>query len=226
MDLLETALRAAHAGGAKLLEGLTRPKEVSMKSSRANIVTWADEAAQAAIIEVILNTYPDHGVLGEEGDGGDPNGPYIWIVDPLDGTSNYARGLSPWGSSIAVRKTGGPLVAGVIFDPFRNELFSGVKGAGTELSVSDTTDIRKAIICTGLQNDDADIIHEYVLRVAQYRVACLRYGVPGCRQGRRFRREERDVRLGYRRGSHLGGGSGRHRHQLRRRPYQSRRWSL
>jgi myo-inositol-1(or 4)-monophosphatase len=172
MDLLETALRAAHAGGAKLLEGLTRPKEVSMKSTRANIVTWADEAAQAAIIDVILSTYPDHGVLGEEGNAGDSSGPYTWIVDPLDGTSNYARGLSPWGSSIAVRETNGPLVAGVIFDPYRNELFSGVKGAGTELAVSDTTDIRRAIICTGLQNDDPDIIHEYVLRVEQMHLHC------------------------------------------------------
>lgn len=172
MDLLETALRAARAGGAKLLEGRERPTEVVMKSTRANIVTWADEAAQAAIIEVLLSEYPDHGVLGEEGNAGDPDGPYTWIVDPLDGTSNYARGLSPWGSSIAVRATNGALIAGVIFDPLRNELFSAVKGAGTHLRVSDTTDIARAVIATGLQNDDPAIIHEYALRVEQMHLHC------------------------------------------------------
>ena len=169
---LETALLAAQAGGAKLLEGLDRPKEVLQKSARANIVTWADEAAQAAIIEVLLTTYPDHGVLGEEGNAGNPDGPYTWIVDPLDGTSNYARGLSPWGSSIALRETNGPLVCGVIFDPFRNELFFGEKGKGTHLQVAETTDISKAVVATGLQNDDPTIIHEYVLRLEQMHLHC------------------------------------------------------
>ena len=172
VSLLDTALVAARAGGAKLLEGLERPKEELQKSARANIVTWADEAAQAAIIEVILSTYPDHTVLGEEGNAGNSDGPYTWIVDPLDGTSNYARGLSPWGSSIAVRETNGPLVCGVIFDPLRNELFSCAKGGGTQLRVSDTTDISKAVIATGLQNDDPAIIHEYVLRLEQMHLHC------------------------------------------------------
>jgi myo-inositol-1(or 4)-monophosphatase len=172
MSLLETALLAAQAGGAKLMEGLERPKEVLQKTARANIVTWADEAAQAAIIDVLLSTYPDHGVLGEEGNAGNPDGPYTWIVDPLDGTSNYARGMSPWGSSIAVRETNGPLICGVIFDPLRNELFSCEKGKGTSLRVADTTDISKAMIATGLQNDDPAVIHEYVLRVEQMHVHC------------------------------------------------------
>lgn len=172
VTFLETALLAAKAGGAKLLEGLDRPKEVLQKTARANIVTWADEAAQAAIIEVLLTTYPDHGVLGEEGNAGNHDGPYTWIVDPLDGTSNYARGLSPWGSSIALRQTNGPLVCGVIFDPFRNELFLGEKGKGTQLRVADTTDISKAVIATGLQNDDPTIIHEYMLRLEQMHLHC------------------------------------------------------
>ena len=166
-QLLETAIVAARAGGAKLLEGLSRPMEVTQKSTRANIVTWADEAAQAAIIEVLLGRYPVHAVMGEEGSAGDVDGPYTWIVDPLDGTSNYARGLSPWGVSIAVRETGGPLVAGVIYDPLRDEVYAAEKGGGTTMQVSDTTDLKRALIATGLQNDDPDVIHEYVLRVEQ-----------------------------------------------------------
>ena len=172
MDLLEIALEAARAGGAKLLEGLERPPEITNKSSRANIVTWADEAAQAAIVEVLLDHCPGHAVLGEEGTAGDPNGPYTWIVDPLDGTSNYARGLSPWGSSIAVRETGGPLLAGVIFDPLRGELFAVERGGGTDLLVAPTTELRAALVATGLQNDDPAIIHEYVSRLEQLHLHC------------------------------------------------------
>lgn len=165
--LLDVAVAAARAGGARLLEGMTRPMEVTMKSARANIVTWADEASQAAVIEVLLGAFPDHAVLGEEGDAGAVDGPYTWIVDPLDGTTNYARGLSPWGVSVAVRETGGPLVCGVVFDPLRDELFSVTKGAGTTLTVSDTADVRRAVVATGLQNDDPAIIREYAQRVEQ-----------------------------------------------------------
>ena len=165
--LLETAIDAARAGGAKLLEGLARPMEVTQKSTRANIVTWADEASQAAIVEVLLGRHPGHAVLGEEGSAGDERGPYTWIVDPLDGTSNYARGLYPWGVSIGVRETGGPLVAGVIYDALRDEIYAAEKGAGTTMQVSDTTELKRALIATGLQNDDPDVIHEYVLRVEQ-----------------------------------------------------------
>ena len=170
--LLETAITAARAGGEKLIEGLARPKEVVLKSSRASIVTWADEASQAAIFRVLSTVHPGHALLGEEGTGGRADGPYTWIVDPLDGTTNYARGLSPWGVSIAVRETGGPLVAGVIFDPLRGDLFAARRGGGTELRVSDTAEIRAALVATGLQNDDDAIIHEYSLRVEELHRSC------------------------------------------------------
>ena len=94
-NLLESALDAARAGGERLMEGLLRPPEIIQKSARSNIVTWADEAAQATIVELLLGRYPDHAILGEEGSAGNPDGPYTWIVDPLDGTSNYAKGMSP-----------------------------------------------------------------------------------------------------------------------------------
>lgn len=166
-SLLDVAVAAARAGGAKLLEGMQRPMEVTMKSARANIVTWADEASQAAVVSLLLDAFPGHAILGEEGDAGDPDGPYTWIVDPLDGTTNYARGLSPWGVSVAVRETGGPLVCGAVFDPLRDELFAVMKGAGTTLRVSDTVDVRRAVVATGLQNDDPAVIREYVQRVEQ-----------------------------------------------------------
>ena len=123
------------------MDGLLRPPEIIQKSARSNIVTWADEASQATIVELLLGRYPDHAILGEEGSAGNPDGPYTWIVDPLDGTSNYARGMSPWGVSIAVRETGGPLLAGVILDPLRDEMFAVERGGGTTCRPSDTIDV-------------------------------------------------------------------------------------
>ncbi len=179
-NLLESALDAARAGGERLMEGLLRPPEIVQKSARSSIVTWADEASQATIVELLLGRYPDHAILGEEGSAGNPDGPFTWIVDPLDGTTNYARGMSPWGVSIAVRETGGPLVAGVILDPLRDEIFAVVRGGGTICRPSDTTDIGKALIATGLQNDDPWAIHEHALRIEQMHLHCRGTRAIGC----------------------------------------------
>ncbi len=179
-NLLESALDAARAGGERLMEGLLRPPEIIQKSARSNIVTWADEAAQVTIVELLLGRYPDHAILGEEGSAGNPDGPYTWIVDPLDGTSNYARGMSPWGVSIAVRETGGPLLAGVILDPLRGEMFAVERGGGTTCVPSDTATIGGALIATGLQNDDPAAIHEHSLRIEQMHLHCRGTRGIGC----------------------------------------------
>lgn len=172
-ELLEVALAAARAGGDKLIEGVSRAdKEVAVKDSRVSIVTWADEASQAAVFDVIGGEYPGHCIMGEEGDGGTVDGPYTWIVDPLDGTSNYARGLPTWAVSVAVRQTDGPLLAGVVFNPGSGELFSAALGDGVDFAVSDTAALDRSMICTGLQNDDPEIIAEYVGRVERMHLAC------------------------------------------------------
>lgn len=178
--MLETAIDAARAGGEKLLEGLRRPAEIHQKSERSNIVTWADQAAHDVIVGLLLDRHPDHAILGEEGCAGDPNGQYTWIVDPLDGTSNYARGMSPWGVSIGVRETNGPLQAGVILDPLRDEMFAVTRGGGTECRPSDTIDVARALISTGLQNDDPAAIHEHALRIEQMHLHCRGTRAIGC----------------------------------------------
>jgi len=179
-NLLESALDAARAGGERLMEGLERPAEIHQKSARSNIVTWADQASHEAIVALLLDRYPDHAILGEEGSAGNAEGPYTWIVDPLDGTSNYARGMSPWGVSIAVRETDGPLLAGVILDPLRGEMFAVERGGGAECRPSDTDDIGRALIATGLQNDDPEAIHQHALRVEQMHLHCRGTRAIGC----------------------------------------------
>ncbi|MDE3075969.1 MAG: inositol monophosphatase, partial [Chloroflexota bacterium] len=99
---LEVAVRAAQAAGEILLQGRGRDKQISEKNSRTSIVTWADGAAQAEIARVVAEAFPDHSLLGEEGTAGAAGSDSLWVVDPLDGTSNYAHGFPFYCVSVAL----------------------------------------------------------------------------------------------------------------------------
>ena len=88
--------------------------------------------------------------------------------------------MSPWGVSIAVRETDGPLLAGVILDPLREEMFAVERGGGTTCQPSDTADIGRALIATGLQNDDPAAIHQHALRIEQMHLHCRGTRAIGC----------------------------------------------
>lgn len=168
-ELLDVCVAAARAGGAVLIEGLSRDKQVEMKSERSSIVTWADVTSQARIFDLIGEAYPDHALLGEEGDGGGADTSYTWIVDPLDGTSNYASGIPFACVSVGVKDADG-VVAGAIFEPFRGELFTATRGggawlAGDRLSVSANDSLRRALVTTGLQSDDIAHIEAHGRRI-------------------------------------------------------------
>ncbi|HSJ91308.1 MAG TPA: inositol monophosphatase family protein [Ilumatobacter sp.] len=167
--LLETCITAARAGGAVLADGLSGPRLVEMKSERASIVTEIDHASQAAIFEVIGAAHPEHVIMGEEGDGGGGDASHTWLVDPLDGTSNYASGIPFACVSVAVRDDDG-VAAGAIFEPFRQELFTAVRGGGAwldgeQLAVRDEPDLGRVLIATGLQSDDPDQIAAHARRI-------------------------------------------------------------
>jgi myo-inositol-1(or 4)-monophosphatase len=176
-DLLDGAIAAARAGGAVLVEGLRRPLQVEQKSERTSIVTWADLTAQEAIVRVIGERFPEHAVLGEEGDSGDVGEAVAtWLVDPLDGTSNYAHGIPFACTSVAVRDADG-LAAGAILDPFRGELFTAVRGGGAwldgeRLAVSATEMVGRSLVCTGIQSDDAGAIAAFGRRMVALCGAC------------------------------------------------------
>ena len=167
--LLEVCIAAARAAGLVLIDGLSRDKQVQLKSERSSIVTWADVNAQAEIFRVIGEHFPEHALLGEEGDGGGSDTSYTWIVDPLDGTSNYAAGIPFACTSVGVRDADG-VVAGAILEPFRGELFTATRGegawlAGERLRVSANDSLARALVATGLQSDDPQQITAHVRRV-------------------------------------------------------------
>ena len=135
---------------------------------RADLVTEADLAAQEVVRQIVLGSFPDHSFLGEEDSGGQPSSraEYRWIVDPVDGTTNYAHGVPHFAVSLALERNGAPLV-GAIYDPMLDECFTAVTGQGARLNgrpihVSQTTELANALACMGfpadLKRDSPDLL--------------------------------------------------------------------
>jgi myo-inositol-1(or 4)-monophosphatase len=132
-DLLELACRVAVAAGRLLIGSGGRPEVVATKSSPTDVVTEADRAAEALIRDLIGDARPGDRILGEEGGETGSGSGIRWIVDPLDGTVNYLYGLPDWAVSVAA-EVDGAVVAGAVFVPRRDELFSAGLGGGAWLS--------------------------------------------------------------------------------------------
>jgi len=153
---LNLMIKAARKAGRSLVKDFREVEnlQVSMKGA-GDFVTRADIAAEKIIKDILMEARPNYGWLGEEGggeDGADPT--RRWIVDPLDGTTNFLHGLPHWAVSIGLEHKG-EIVAGVIFDPAKDELFRAEKGGGAfinepRLRVSGRTRMIEAIFATGL----------------------------------------------------------------------------
>ena len=102
-----------------------------VEKSRNEFVSQVDQAAEAAIIEVVRDHYPDHAILAEES-GAAGEHEYQWIIDPLDGTTNYLHGFPQFSVSIGVARNG-ELEHGVVYDPLRQEIFTASRGQGAQL---------------------------------------------------------------------------------------------
>ena len=116
-----------------------------------------DHRAEAAVIEILETAFPDHGILTEESKGREGSGSYRWILDPLDGTTNYAHGYPFFCVSLALEKDG-QIIWGIIYDPLREELFAAEAGRGATvngkaLQVSATRHIQQSFLCTGFPYD-------------------------------------------------------------------------
>ncbi|MEK7272544.1 MAG: inositol monophosphatase family protein [Nitrospirota bacterium] len=151
--LLETAIHAARQAG-KVLSRYARTGFRVENKSAIDLVTEADHAAEQCVIDVILASYPDHGFLAEErGRSGQSQSPYVWIIDPLDGTTNFVHGFPTYCVSIGLEYKK-QCVLGVVYDPTRDELFSATRGGGAQvndqpLHVSHTAQLDQALLVTG-----------------------------------------------------------------------------
>lgn len=155
-DLQAIAIRAVRESGAIQKEWLRKDKRIELKGE-INLVTEVDRRSEQRIIEIIKKAFPEHNILTEETPMPELPSPYRWIIDPLDGTTNYAHGYPCFCTSIALELKG-EIVLGAIYDPLLDELFTVQKGKGAFLNnerlfVSKTDQLTNALICTGFPYD-------------------------------------------------------------------------
>ncbi|HEY6333514.1 MAG TPA: inositol monophosphatase family protein [Blastocatellia bacterium] len=155
--MLDFAISVAKAAGALLRDRVGTRIDISSKGQETNLVTDVDLASERLIREAIATHYPRHQVLAEEGGLAESASEYRWVVDPLDGTTNYAHGYPVFCVSIALEHKGETLL-GVVYDPMRDELFSAERGAGAALNnrpihVSKTQELGKSMLASGFPYD-------------------------------------------------------------------------
>jgi len=148
-----TLIKAVEAGAKVMQEYFQKEFKISNKEGINNLVTEADHASERAIFEIIKSDYPDHFILSEEAGEIATDSSFKWIVDPIDGTVNFAHGIPICCVSIGIEQ-GGDIIMGAVYNPFINEFYFAQKGFGATLNdniirVSDETETSKACLVTG-----------------------------------------------------------------------------
>ncbi|MDF1759913.1 MAG: inositol monophosphatase family protein [Coxiellaceae bacterium] len=158
-------IKAAREAGKTLVQSLDHLEAVTVSQKKANdFVSSVDKLVEEEIINCIRQSYPNHAILAEEGGKYDGD-EHCWIIDPLDGTCNFLHGVPHFAVSIAVKK-GNKLVAGVIYDPVRHELFTAARGEGARLNdvrirVSKHDKLENALLGTGFPFKSHELLEEY-----------------------------------------------------------------
>ncbi len=167
--MLNVAIKAARAAGAIINRAALDVEAVRISQKQVNdFVTEVDHASEKIIIDTLLTAYPDHGILAEESgrEFGNPAADHIWIIDPLDGTTNFIHGFPVYCVSIALQVRG-KIEQAVIYDPTRNDLFTATKGRGAfmndrRLRVSKRIRLEECIISTGFPFRKGDNFSQYL----------------------------------------------------------------
>ncbi len=171
--MLNVAIKAARAAGAIINRAALDVEAVRISQKQVNdFVTEVDHAAEQAIIETLLTAYPGHGILAEETGNthGAKHSDYVWIIDPLDGTTNFIHGFPVYCVSIAMAFKG-KIEHAVVYDPSRNDLFTSTRGRGAYLNerrirVSKRTQLKDCLISTGFPFRPGDNFKNYMAMMA------------------------------------------------------------
>ena len=184
--MLNIAIKAARAAGAIINRASLDLDILKINTKSPNdFVTEVDQAAEAAIIETLLTAYPGHGILAEESgrEHGSKDSEYVWIIDPLDGTTNFIHGFPVYAVSIALAHRG-VVQQAVVYDPARNDLFYASKGRGAflndkRLRVSRRTRLQDSLIGTGFPFRRGDNFKRYVKMFEEVMQHCAGLRRPG-----------------------------------------------
>ncbi|ANY61945.1 inositol monophosphatase family protein [Comamonas aquatica] len=172
--MLNVAIKAARAAGAIINRAALDVESVRVAQKQVNdFVTEVDQAAERMIIETLLGAYPGHGILGEESgkEFGAKDSDYVWIIDPLDGTTNFIHGFPVYCVSIALAVKG-KIEHAVVYDPTRNDLFTATRGRGAFLNerrirVSKRAQLKDCLISTGFPFRPGDNFRAYMRMFAE-----------------------------------------------------------
>src|SRR5476649_1259826 len=181
--MLNIAVKAARRAGNLIHRATDKIDHLTItKKSHADFVSEVDRAAEQTIIQTLLEAYPDHAILAEES-GSQGESEYLWIIDPLDGTTNFLHGFPQYAVSIALAQRG-VVTQAVIYDPVRNDLFTATKGAGAYLNdkrirVTKLDRIAHALLSTGYVAGSARALDEYLKMYAIMAERCHGVRRPG-----------------------------------------------
>ena len=157
-EVLLNAIGMAKEAGKIQLDYFRSPNlDIAVKLNESDVVTAADKASETIIIDRIKSLYPDHSILSEESGEEDKHSDYLWVIDPLDGTTNFSAGLPQFCVSIGLKYKGETII-GVVYAPYLDELFTAVRGEGAFLNgnpikTGQKTNIRQAVVSTGFPVD-------------------------------------------------------------------------
>ncbi|MDA3870246.1 MAG: inositol monophosphatase family protein [Gammaproteobacteria bacterium] len=166
------AVRAARAAGDVIVRSMDKIDRLTISSKGNNdFVTEVDRKAESTIIDILRQSYPDYGILAEESGIQDEGAEYQWIIDPLDGTTNFLHGFPQFSVSIALKHKE-RIITGVIYDPLSQELFTAAKGEGAQLNgkkirVSGLVGIKGALLSTGFPYHDQSYLDTYIKTMTQ-----------------------------------------------------------
>ncbi|MCC0177070.1 inositol monophosphatase [Waterburya agarophytonicola K14] len=194
---LDVATESVLAAGAVLKDRWGKFNNVREKGRQGDLVTEADKLAEVEVLKVLNLHLPDHQILAEEsGALGNADSKYLWAIDPLDGTTNYAHGLPLVATSVGLMIDGVPTV-GAVYNPFSDELFRAAKGLGATLNripiqVSQTKELSKSLLITGFaydrrettDNNYAEFCHMTHLTQGVRRLGCASMDLAGVACGR------------------------------------------
>ena len=164
--MLHTAVRSVREGGRVILMYFDQLDRLEYSSKgRNDYVSQADVEAERAVLDVLTRAYPDHGIIAEES-GEREGSEYTWVIDPLDGTTNFLHGFPMFAVSVAVNR-GGVLEHGVVYDPLHDEMFTASRGEGAQLNgkrlrVSTTRQLAPSLLGTGFPFRDLGIIEPWM----------------------------------------------------------------
>ncbi len=183
--MLNIAVKAARKAG-HIINRASRDLDIlKVETKRQNdFVTEVDRAAEAAVIGVLREAYPNHAILAEEsGESTGSQGDFVWIIDPLDGTTNFIHGVPQYCVSIGLKHKG-IITQAVVYDPAKNELFTATRGSGAYLNdkrmrVSKRLKIADALIGTGFPYSKVDVLDRYIAMFRKVTLNCAGIRRPG-----------------------------------------------